>query len=152
MILLLILLLLLLLLLVSERSERDTIRGNTIENCLDVRMSFLYFWPLRFSVSSVVDPIPNFTKQNLLVYRSLLYHPDIEMFTFLNSFVGVVKTWKLTGVPFLFELVVVVSRCAILMVISRVQQYLLDNSLSTRLTTQVGMSSCVKVLCVTATT
>ncbi len=39
-------------------------------------------------------------------------------------------------------------------VISPMQQYLLENSLSTRLTMKscVGMFSCVKVLCVTTTT
>ncbi len=38
--------------LASERSERDTYRGNTIENrgclCLDVRKAFLYFDPRVF--------------------------------------------------------------------------------------------------------
>ncbi len=56
----------------SERSKRDTIRGNTIENqdffclfvymCVDVRMYFDIF-----SVRSQVDPVPNFTEQNPLV-------------------------------------------------------------------------------------
>ncbi len=59
--------------LASERSERDTYRGNTIENrdvCLfiymDVRMSFCTL-TLRIFVRSAFDPIPNFTKQNPLV-------------------------------------------------------------------------------------
>ncbi len=66
-------------LLASERSERDTYRGNTIENrgCLfiylfiymDVRMSS------RYCVSYVVDPVPNCTKQNPLVYRSVPVSP-----------------------------------------------------------------------------
>ncbi len=34
---------------------------------------------------------------------------EIELFTASNSFVGVVKTQNFTGVPFLFELVAVVS-------------------------------------------
>ncbi len=52
------------LLLASERSERDTYRGNTIENrgCL-------------FCVSYVVDPVPNCTKQNPLVYRPVPVSP-----------------------------------------------------------------------------
>ncbi len=54
--------------LASERSERDTYRGNTIENqgclfiyiCLEVRMSFC---TLTFSYF-LFDPVPNFTKRN----------------------------------------------------------------------------------------
>ncbi len=71
-------------LLASERSERDTYRGNTIENrgcqfvylyiCMDVRKAFLYFDP-RFLGCSVVDPVPNCTKQNPLVYRSVPVSP-----------------------------------------------------------------------------
>ena len=38
--------------------------------CFDLYMSFV-LWPWHSCVSSVVDPIPNFTKQNPLVYRSL---------------------------------------------------------------------------------
>ncbi len=38
--------------------------------CEDVRMSFVLTLSY-FCVSSVFDPVPNFTKQNLLVYRSL---------------------------------------------------------------------------------
>ncbi len=34
---------------------------------------------------------------------------EIELFTALNCFAGVVKTQKLMGAPFLFELVAVVS-------------------------------------------
>ncbi len=65
-------------LLVSERSERDTIRDNSIENR---GYLFIYMFGRThvifvldhgiFCVSSVVDPVPNFTKRNLLVYRSL---------------------------------------------------------------------------------
>ncbi len=46
-----------------------------------------------FSVSSVFNPIPNCTK----------------LFTALNSFAGAAETQQLAGVPFLFELVAVVS-------------------------------------------
>ncbi len=61
--------------LASERSERDTYRGNTIENrgCLFIYIyvwtyvCHLYFDPPYFCVRSVFDPVPNFTKQNPLV-------------------------------------------------------------------------------------
>ncbi len=73
---------LLLLLLLLLASERDTYRGNTIENrgCLFIyiygRMYvILYFDPPYFCVSSVVDPVPNCTKQNPLVYRSVPVSP-----------------------------------------------------------------------------
>ncbi len=62
-------------LLASERSERDTYRGNTIENrgwlfiylyiCLDVCMSFCTL-TLRIFVLAPRST-PNFTKQNPLV-------------------------------------------------------------------------------------
>ncbi len=38
---------------------------------------------------------------------------EIELFTALNSLAGAVKTLKLTGAPFLFELVAVVNDYAI---------------------------------------
>ncbi len=56
---------------VGERSERDTYRGNTIENrgYLFIYMYgrtyvILYFDPPYFCVRSAFDPVPNFTKQN----------------------------------------------------------------------------------------
>ncbi len=67
----------------------------------------LFFDPCIFFVSLVFDPVPNFTKQNPLVIDHYLYHLKIELFTALNSFAGTVKTQKLAGVPFLFELVAV---------------------------------------------
>ncbi len=61
-------------LLASERSERDTYRGNTIEiqGCLFVYIYgrtyvILYFDPSYFCVRSAFDPVPNFTEQNLPV-------------------------------------------------------------------------------------
>ncbi len=39
--------------------------------CVDVRMSFCTLALPYFCVSSMFDPVPNFTKQNLLVYLSL---------------------------------------------------------------------------------
>ncbi len=57
--------------LASELSERDTYRGNTIENrgCLFIYMFgrlyvILYFDPPYFCVRSAFDPVPNFSKQN----------------------------------------------------------------------------------------
>ncbi len=63
--------------------ERDTYRGNTIENrgclfiCIYVWTYVCHFvlWPSRFCVSYVVDPVPNCTKQNPLVYLSVPDHP-----------------------------------------------------------------------------
>ncbi len=59
-------------------SERDTIRGDSIENR---GYLFIYMWGCTyvictltfayFCVCLVVYPIPNFTKQNLPVYQSL---------------------------------------------------------------------------------
>ncbi len=70
------------LLLASERSERDTYRGNTIENrgCLFICLA---------TITRITF--------------------EIELFTALNCFAGAVKTQKLMGAPFLFELVAVVS-------------------------------------------
>ncbi len=60
--------------LASEHSERDTYRGNTIENrgCLFISMYgrtyvILYFDPRVFCVRSAFDPVPNYTKQYPLV-------------------------------------------------------------------------------------
>ncbi len=44
--------------------------------CMDVRKAFLYFDPRVFVVSSVVDPVPNFTKQNFLFIDQYPYHPN----------------------------------------------------------------------------
>ncbi len=74
----------------------------------------LYFDPRVFCVSHVVDPVPNCTKQNPLVYPSVTRITlEIELFTVLNSFGGCSSNLKLKGLPFLFELVAVVSQCAL---------------------------------------
>ncbi len=58
-------------------------------------ISILYFDPGIFCVSVVVDPVPNFTKQNPLVHQSLpVSSKEIEWFTTLISFAGAVKTLK----------------------------------------------------------
>ncbi len=63
-----------------------------------------------FCVSSVFNPIPNFTKQKSLGYLIIsCIILKIELLSALNSFAGAVKTQKLTRVSFLFELVAVVS-------------------------------------------
>ncbi len=80
-------------------SERDTIQWCLIENrgylfiyvCGRTQV-ILYFDPGIFCVSSVIDHVQNFTKQNLMVYRSLPIILEIELFIALNSFAGAVKT------------------------------------------------------------
>ncbi len=73
-------------------------------------MSFCTLTLTYFCVRSVFNPIPNFTKKKssglAIITRITL---ESELFTNLNSFAGVVKTQKLMGAPFLFELVAVVS-------------------------------------------
>ncbi len=102
----------------SERSERDTYRGNTIENrgclfiyldiCLDVCMSFCTL-TLRIFVFAPRST-PSQTSLNRIL-RFSDHYPitlEIELFTALNCFAGAVKTQNLMGAPFLFELVAVV--------------------------------------------
>ncbi len=65
--------------------------------CVYVRTCHFVLDP-RFCVSSVANPVPNFTKQNPLVYQSLPISPkEIELFTALNSFFSTVKTYQLTS-------------------------------------------------------
>ncbi len=58
-----------------------------------------------FCVSSVLEPVLNFIKQNPQVIDHYQYHPRNLNFYSFEFFVGAVKTQKLTGVPFLFVLV-----------------------------------------------
>ncbi len=114
--------------------------------CLDVRMSFGTLTFSYFCVSLVIDPVPNFTKQNPLVQRSLaiITHIILEivLFTALNSFAGAVETQKLKGVH-LYS----VSGCGKLtLVVSPTQQFLLEYSLSTRLTVKVSLSQVCSVV------
>ncbi len=101
----------------SERSKRDTLRGNTIENrgylfiyIFGRTYVILYFNPRVFLCSLRVRPRP---KLHLTVSSGLAIITritiEIELFTALNCFAGAVKTQKLMGAPFLFELVAVVS-------------------------------------------
>ncbi len=68
------------------------------------------FCTLTLTFSCLLGGRPCPTKQNILVYRSLpVSSKQIELFTALNSFPGAVKTYKLTRVYFLLELVEVVN-------------------------------------------
>ncbi len=101
----------------------------------------LYFDPPYFCARSAFDPVPNFTKQNPLVFATITRITlEIELFTALICFAGAVKTQNLMGAPFLFELVAVVVNALFVTVISSTQQHLLDNSLSTRRTTKVSLA------------
>ncbi len=60
--------------------ERDTYRGKNEkigDVCIYVWTYVCHFvlYPSRFCVSYVVDPVPNYTKQNPLVYRSVPVSP-----------------------------------------------------------------------------
>ncbi len=61
-------------------------------------MSFCALTLSYFCVSMVIDPVPNFTKQNPLVSIITRITLEIESFTALNSFAVTGKTQKLTGV------------------------------------------------------
>ncbi len=67
----------------------------------------LYFDPCIFLCSLRVRPCPKLHKTEssglAIITRITL---EIELFTALNCFAGAVKTQKLMGAPFLFELVV----------------------------------------------
>ncbi len=74
----------------------------------------LYFDPRVFVIVRLSTPSLIALNRILLFIDQYPYHPrKIELFTVLNSFAGAVKTCKLKGLPFLFELVAVVSQCAL---------------------------------------
>ncbi len=118
---------------IGKWSKRDTISGNT-----------------------VVYPVPNFTKQNPLVYQSLPVSSNgIILFTALNSLLLVQFVfYSMSGCD---KLMHYLSHLCILR--SSVHRSVLENSLSNSLTTNVSLvlvcpvikCVCVKVLCVTAT-
>ncbi len=58
-----------------------------------------------YCVRSMFDPVPTESSG----YRSIPIILEIELFTTMKFFAGAVRTQKITGVPYLFELVVVVS-------------------------------------------
>ncbi len=72
-------------LLASERSERDTYRGNTIENrgcqfvylyiCMDVRKAFLYFDPRVFVLVRLSTPSQIALNRILWFIDQYPYHP-----------------------------------------------------------------------------
>ncbi len=81
--------------------------------CLDVRKAFLYFDPRVFVI--ILWSTPSQTSLNRIL-RFIDQYPnqlEMELFTILNYFGGAVKMWKITGIPFLFELVTVVSQCVL---------------------------------------
>ena len=58
----------------------------------------------------MVDPVPNLTNQNSLVYRSLpVSSKEIELFIALNYLAGAVKTYKFTH----FHFLLVAVECAL---------------------------------------
>ncbi len=91
----------------SERSERDTLRGNTIENrgylfvyiyVCGRTYVILYFDPHVILCSLCVRPHPKLHSTEssglAIITRITL---EIELFTAMNSFVGEVKTQKTYG-------------------------------------------------------
>ena len=80
--------------------------------CVDVHMtlSFCTLTHRVFLCSLCVRLCPklHYTESSCLSIITLITL-ETELFTTLNSFVGAVKTKKLKGAPFLFELVAVVS-------------------------------------------
>ncbi len=87
----------------SERSERDTYRGNTIENrgCLFIYLFvymfgrtyvILYFDPRIFMLVMWSTPSQIALNRILWFIGQYPYHLEIELFTLLNSFAGAVKT------------------------------------------------------------
>ncbi len=89
-------------LLASERSERDTYRGKNEKNrgclfiylyiCMDVRKAFLYFDPRVFVLVWLSTPFQTSLNRILRLSISTRITLEIELFTFLNSFAGAVKT------------------------------------------------------------
>ncbi len=81
--------------------------------CTDVRTAFLYFDPRVFVLVRWSTLSQTSLNRILCLAISTRITLEIELFTVLNCFMGAVKTWNLTGLPFLFELVAVVSQCAL---------------------------------------
>ncbi len=76
---------------------------------MDVRKAFLYFDPRVFVLVRLSTPSQTSLNRILCLSISTRITLEIELFTALNCFAGTVKTQKLMGAPFLFELVAVVS-------------------------------------------
>ncbi len=72
----------------------------------------LYFDPRVFDLVMWSTP-SQIALNRILWFINTRITLEIELFTILNSFAGAVKTCKLKGLPFLFELVAVVSQCAL---------------------------------------
>ncbi len=83
-------------------SERDTYRGNTIENrgclfiylyiCMDVRKAFLYFDPRVFVLVRLSTPFQIALTESSGLSISTRITLEIELFTVLNSFAGAIQT------------------------------------------------------------
>ncbi len=63
--------------------------------CMDVRKAFLYFDPRIFVLVRLSTPSQTSLNRILCLLISTRITLEIELFTFLNSFAGAVKTWKL---------------------------------------------------------
>ncbi len=73
----------------------------------------LYFDPRVFVLVMWSTPSQIALNRILRFIDQYPYHPKNWIVYLLNSFTGAVKTWELKGLPFLFELVAVVSQYAL---------------------------------------
>ncbi len=89
----------------QARSPFVLMHTTSLYICLDVCMSFCTL-TLRIFVFARCST-PSQTSLNIATITRITL--EIELFTVLNCFAGAVKTQKLMGAPFLFELVAVVS-------------------------------------------
>ncbi len=76
---------------------------------MDVCKAFLYFDPRVFALVWLSTPSQTSLTESSGLATITRITLEIELFAALNCFASAVKTQKLMGAPFLFELVVVVS-------------------------------------------
>ncbi len=125
--------------------ERDTLRGNTIEN-RGYLLVYIYvwtyachfvLWPLHILVLALCST-PSQTSLNRILWFINRYpcRPRNWIVYHSEFFCGATKTLKLVSIW------VSVSGKLMRYVISPTQQYLLENSLSTRLSTKVSLVLC----------
>ncbi len=100
---------------------------------LDVRYVILYFDPRVFVLVMWSTESQIALNRILWFIDQYPYHPRNLIVYRFEFFWGAVKTQKLMGAPFLSEFVAVVSQCALCRGYKPWQQYLLENTLSTRL-------------------
>ncbi len=112
----------------SVRSQNHSYKNSIVFRfarhlCSSTSLVYIYVWTyvrhfctltLAFFVL-VGWSTPSLTSLNRILCLSISTRItlEIDLFTVLNSFAGAVKTWKLKGLPFLFELVAVVSQYAV---------------------------------------